>query len=282
MENRNMDDERWVADRLRTLDPANDWTPNAAGAFARLRRKDSRRHAWQRNWIWSAAMASVAVIAIALPSRATCAIAGLGCRPPVTAVRLAPAVAVAPLPSTPAPLAAAKYKESGSPDAPVVCEIYSDYECPACGVFYRDVFPRLMSEYVRSGKVRVVHRDFPLPMHPFARLAARYANAAGELGLYEPVFRQLFASQPEWAGNGNVDAAVAHVVPADIMLKIRALVDRDPALDASVAADLSMVAQDLINQTPTIVFVSKGRRRKAAGVQSFDLLRSYLEEMLAK
>src|SRR5207248_2110086 len=74
------------------------------------------------------------------------------------------------------------YKVSGSPDAPVVCEIYSDYECPACGLFYSDVFPRLLSEYVMTGKVRVVHRDFPLPMHRYSKLAARYANAAGKSG----------------------------------------------------------------------------------------------------
>jgi len=116
----------------------------------------------------------------------------------------------------------------------------------------------------------------------FAKLAARYANAAGEACHYDEVVNHLFASQPESSANGNVDAAVAHVLPAETMRKVRALVESDPVLDATVADDLSMVARDQINQTPTIVFVYKGTRRKAVGPPSFNLLRSYLEAMLAQ
>jgi protein-disulfide isomerase len=62
-------------------------------------------------------------------------------------------------------------------------------------VFYRDTYPSLVSEYVINGKVRVVHRDFPLPQHKYARLAARYANAADELGLYDVAFNRSFETQ---------------------------------------------------------------------------------------
>jgi hypothetical protein len=41
-----------------------------------------------------------------------------------------------------------------------------------------------------------------------------------------------------------------------------------------------MVARDQIDQTPSIVFVYKGTRRKVAGPPSLDLLRAYLEDML--
>jgi protein-disulfide isomerase len=234
----------------------------------------------------------LAVVIVALPAPAKCALAGVGCaRPQAKAVLPLPAVVANPMqPKTAeAPKLSAtgttsnhvaNYKESGSRGAPVVCEIYSDYECPSCAVFYTTVFPRFVAEYVKTGRVRVVHRDFPLPQHPFARLAARYANAAGELGIYDEVVQQLFASQPEWASNGNVEAAVARVLPAETMRKVQALVKSDPVLDATVADDLSMVARDQINQTPTIVFVYKGIRRKVAGAPSFDLLRSYLEETL--
>ena len=52
-----------------------------------------------------------------------------------------------------------------------VCETYTEYECPACAGFYRNVFPALEANYVRTGKLRVIHYDFPLPMHPYAVLA---------------------------------------------------------------------------------------------------------------
>jgi len=124
--------------------------------------------------------------------------------------------------------------------------------------------------------------DFPLPQHPFARLAARYANAAGEIGHYEEAVNQLFATQSQWALNGEVETAVAHVLSAEAMLKVRDLVKNDPELDATVAGDLSMVARDQVNQTPTIVFVYKGIRRKVVGQPSFDLLRTYLKDILSQ
>ena len=280
-----MNDEQWVDERLRALDTGhdteNDWRPNAGAALAGLQRRDRRRRGWRRGWMWSTAMVSLcAVVMMALPAPAKCAMLGVGCQ-------RARAVA---LPILPQSAAAAKpvgqeraenYKQSGSPNAPVIFEIYSDYECPACAAFYTRVYPQFETEYVKTGKVRVVHRDFPLPQHPFAKLAARYANAAGEAGHYEEVVKQLFASQPEWAASGNVDGAVAHVLSPETMVKVRALVESDAGLDATVAADLSMAGSDRINQTPTIVFVYNGIREKVAGAPSFDLLRSYLEGKLS-
>jgi hypothetical protein len=273
MENRIMNDERWVVERLRVLDPGNEWHPNADKAFAGLQRRDRRRRLWQRSWVWSTAMASVAaVVLVALPAPARCAIAGVGCPRPLLAAPAARAGADFP----------SAYKEAGSPQAPITIEIYTDYECPHCATFYNTVYPQLVSEYVKTGKVRVIHRDFPLPQHPHAKLAARYANAAGELGYYEDVVRQLFADQPEWAANGNIDASVSKVVPVETMRRIRGLVESDSKLEATVASDMSMVVKDRIDQTPSVVLVYKGIRRKVAGIESFSLLKAYLDEMAGR
>ena len=72
------------------------------------------------------------------------------------------------------------------------------------------------------------------------------------------------------------------MLSAETMDKVRKLVESDPRLDATVASDLSMVAADQINQTPTVVFVYKGTRRKVAGLESFALMQAYLREMMAK
>ncbi len=269
-----MNDERWVEERLRALDPGDDWQPDADKALAGLQRRERRRRLWQRSWVWSTAMASLAVVVLfALPTPARCAIVGVGCPRPMLAAAGA---------SRAAGDFTAGYKESGSPQAPVTIEIYTDYECPHCATFYNGVYPQLVSEYVKTGKVRVVHRDFPLPQHPHAKLAARYANAAGELGDYEDVVRQLFADQPEWAANGNVDASVSKVVPTDKMRRVRGLVESDSKLDATVASDMAMVVKDRVDQTPTLVFVYKGVRRKVTGIESFSLLKAYLDELVGK
>ena len=168
----------------------------------------------------------------------------------------------------------------GSATAPVTLDVYSDFQCPHCARLHFGALKEALGDCVASGKVRIVYHDFPLPQHPFAKLAARYANAAGETGHYEEVVKQLFASQAEWAVSGKVDAAVAQVLSGETMRKVRALVESDPGLDATVSADLSMAGADRINQTPTIVFVYKGARQKVVGAPSADLLRRYLGEML--
>src|SRR5665213_3630487 len=89
------------------------------------------------------------------------------------------------------------FKISGSPAARVQIELYTDFQCPHCREFYLDTLPSVIREYVQTGKVRLIHRDFPLSSFPFSRLAARYANAAGELGKYDVVATQVFQTQPE-------------------------------------------------------------------------------------
>jgi len=263
---------QWVSRRMQVLDPDEVWHPKTAAALAKLRWRDSKRRTWRRGWVWSfATTAACAAVLLGVPAPAKCAIAGVGCK------GLAPAVA-----ASAGSHAIANYKESGSPTAPVTIEIFSDYECPACAHFFTNVFPQFEDEYVKTGKVRVVHRDFPLSQHPYSRLAARYANAAGQLGHYNDVVMQLFSHQPEWAATGNVDAAVAQVLPPATMQQVRAMVEKDPKLDDTVMSDLAIVAKEQLNQTPTIVFVYKGNRRKVTGPPTLAILKSFISEMLAQ
>ena len=128
-----------------------------------------------------------------------------------------------------APLAS--YKESGSPTAPVTMELYTDFECPACRSFFLEVMPEVTRDFIATGKLRLIHRDFRLPQHQFTKLATKYANAAGQIGKYDIVIHQIFLTQPDWSQNGNVEATVAKVLaPAD-MEKLRAIVKSDTHLD---------------------------------------------------
>jgi protein-disulfide isomerase len=178
-------------------------------------------------------------------------------------------------------LPAKNFKESGSPTAPITIEIYTDYECPACRDLYMNTLPSLNADFVATGKVHLLHRDYPLPQHQFSKLATRYANAAGQIGKYEIVAQQLFAAQPDWAQNGNVDAAVAKVLsPAD-MEKVRTMVKTDTHLDDTVTKDVAMGnSTDHLAQTPTIVIVAKGKRDVIGGGMPYTILKQYLNQKL--
>jgi protein-disulfide isomerase len=98
------------------------------------------------------------------------------------------------------------YRSMGDADAPVVITEFSDYQCPACASVEEQVIPGLIEQYVDTGKVRLVYREFPLDgLHPFARKAAEAAVCAGRQDGYWEMHDKLFASQPEWAAQDVSD-----------------------------------------------------------------------------
>ena len=184
--------------------------------------------------------------------------------------------------SAPSAAPVKNYKEAGSPGAPVTIELFTDFQCPTCRNFYMNVIPSVMTDYVATGKVRLIHRDFPLPIpqHVYNRLAARYADAAGQIGRYELVAMQIFKTQPEWDQNGNVDGEVAKVVPPAEMQKIRDIVKNDAHLNDTIEADVAIGNQDRINETPTMMIVSHGKRERVSGFVPYDILKAFIDQKL--
>lgn len=83
----------------------------------------------------------------------------------------------------------------GEADAPVTVIIFGDYECPFCERLYQDTEKPLREEYVKTGKVKMVYRDYPLSFHPSAQPAAEAAECAGEQGKYWQYHDALFERQ---------------------------------------------------------------------------------------
>src|SRR5579872_5693339 len=194
MDHTKRDDDPSVEEHLATLAPPENWQPNKTRALARLHERDQRYRIMRKRWVWITAAAS-AVCLVILAAPASCEAASAPtCRRPFAA-QLWNAV-FQPHSGTVSDLAVAQlltdFRASGSSTAPITCEIYSDYECPSCAAFFLETMPLLNAEYVRTGKLRILHRDLPLPQHRYAHLAARYANAAGRVGQYDLVVNQLF------------------------------------------------------------------------------------------
>ena len=81
----------------------------------------------------------------------------------------------------------------GDPKAPITLLEYSDFTCGFCEKFFHETFPKLLSEYIETGKVRFVYRDFPRGMGSPLR-AADAARCAGEQNAYWPMHDRLFNS----------------------------------------------------------------------------------------
>jgi protein-disulfide isomerase len=50
----------------------------------------------------------------------------------------------------------------GSKDAPIVIEVFSDFQCRGCAEFYLQTLARVIEEYGTKGKVYLIHREYPL------------------------------------------------------------------------------------------------------------------------
>ncbi len=87
----------------------------------------------------------------------------------------------------------------GKADAPFTVVEFADYQCPACGTFATLTEPQFKAEFVDTGKVRYIYRDFPLQIHPNARIAARAAACAFEQNQFEAMKAILFRSQMIWS-----------------------------------------------------------------------------------
>ena len=84
----------------------------------------------------------------------------------------------------------------GNPEASVTLEEFGDFECPSCANL-ATFLDQLIKEY--DPRVRLIFRNFPLPMHQSARDAALAAEAAGLQGRYWEMHDMLFREQPVWS-----------------------------------------------------------------------------------
>ena len=90
----------------------------------------------------------------------------------------------------------------GQKNAKVTLVEFSDYQCPFCGRNFQQTFPQIVSEYVKTGKVKYVFREFPLEqIHPFAFKASEAAGCGGEQGKYWEMHDKLFANQTALAAD---------------------------------------------------------------------------------
>ncbi|MFO1128006.1 MAG: DsbA family protein [Rhodospirillales bacterium] len=84
----------------------------------------------------------------------------------------------------------------GSADAPVTIIEYSSLTCPHCAEFHHEVFGKIKSTYIDTGKVRYILRDFPL--EPRAMAAAIVARCVAP-DRYFGFIAMLFDDQQTWA-----------------------------------------------------------------------------------
>ncbi len=83
----------------------------------------------------------------------------------------------------------------GNPRAKAIVYEYTDFQCPFCRKFFVETWPQLKQEYIDTGKVRFVIRQYPLEFHPMAAPAAQASECAQEQGKFLEFHDAVFNGQ---------------------------------------------------------------------------------------
>ena len=101
-----------------------------------------------------------------------------------------------PQPFKPMELSVAGAPALGEQDAVVTMIEFTDYQCPFCARHNAQTKPQLVKDYVETGKLRYVLREFPIEsIHPHAMKAAEAALCAGDQGKYWTMNALFFQNQ---------------------------------------------------------------------------------------
>lgn len=199
----------------------------------------------------------------------------------ITMKRIAIAAAVLLAGAGLAARAQSQGKTEGRPNAPISIEIFSDFQCPGCKELHEQIVPPLVRDYVRTGKVRLIFRDFPLPMHRYSRPAAQLATAAERIGKYRPVADALFRNQEVWSSSGKIEDAVASALTPAEMTKVRAL-SKEPGVVKEVQDNFDLARTSGVTGTPTMVVKAGGSRYPLPWPVRYEMLQRFLDGRLRR
>ncbi len=168
----------------------------------------------------------------------------------------------------------------GNPDAKVTIVDFSNYLCGHCRDHANEVFPLIKRDYIDTGKVRYIFRDFPFGGQENVIRAGEAAACAAESNLYVEYHEALFRAQMQWAGfsgqaldNYFADlAGQIGMAPATFTQCLQSGSKR-----AGVLADQKLAGELGLTGTPS--FFVNGE--KYTGQRSYESWREILDKALA-
>ena len=164
----------------------------------------------------------------------------------------------------------------GDPDAPVTVIEFLSLTCPSCLRFHKNVYNRLKPEYVDTGKVRFVARDFPLNMP--AVEAAVLAHCAGR-DRYFTFIDVLFQTFDDWASSRDYTDMLAQIGELGGVSRDRfEECLNDKALENTIFQSIvDGQAEYDVSGTPTLVVNGE----TYDGKMTFDALSKHIDRLLA-
>jgi len=165
----------------------------------------------------------------------------------------------------------------GKADAPITIVEYASMTCPHCAAFHAQSYPALKSNYIDTGKVRFILREFPLDS--LAAAAFMLARCAGP-DKRSAMVDILFDQQQSWAFSDQPLAGLSKIAKETGMSEasFEACINDKNLYDKVMQVDANASAKFGIDSTPT--FFINGKRY--GGELSTDALDKILDPLLKK
>jgi protein-disulfide isomerase len=158
----------------------------------------------------------------------------------------------------------------GPANASVTIIEFASMTCPHCAAFNKDVFPKIKSEYIDTGKIRYVFREFPLDIKAAAGSMLARCIAKDDSAKYFAVVDMLFRQQDDWVMKNTTETLTR--IGKQAGLSQQAVEDclKDQALLDKIAADQKYANEVLkVNSTPTF-FINGEMIRGETSFEEFD------------
>ncbi|MDR3582709.1 MAG: thioredoxin domain-containing protein [Candidatus Pacebacteria bacterium] len=148
----------------------------------------------------------------------------------------------------------------GNADAPVTVIEYGDYQCPYCAQYFSTIEPIIVKNYVNTGKVKMVFRDFPFlgPESTASAGAAQCAEDQNKLWAYhDALYNAKLASDAKGGteNDGSLNRALFMSIATKVGLNTSTFADCiDNNKDAGIVAQEKVDASaGGVNSTPATV-----------------------------
>lgn len=167
----------------------------------------------------------------------------------------------------------------GQANAPLTIIEYASMTCPHCARFHENVLPSIKSEWIDTGKVKLIYRDFPTPPANMAIGVAMITQCA-PVEQYFPILALLMKGQDRWMRSPDPlneikrTVGLAGLTPSDV----DACLKRDSLGDAIQARADAGQRLFGIESTPTLVIDGK----RVEGEQSYSVIKKALEDAYVK
>lgn len=170
----------------------------------------------------------------------------------------------------------------GDDNAPITLIEFTDYQCPFCGRHYGETYGKIKADYVDSGKVKIVVRDFPLGFHPHAQKTAEATECADDQGKFEEMHDTIFEAQAIWSSAADVVPTLKQYAK-DLGLNTS---EFDSCLDSGAHAqevqdDMADGSASGISGTPGFwILGPDGQSQKISGAYPYETFKAAFDGML--